>query len=79
MYDVAVVGFGPVCQMLALLPGRAGHDVIALERWPSPYDLPRAVHLDHETGRIFQAAGLAAEVSAVTDPVPDHYEAQRGR
>ncbi|WP_107421735.1 MULTISPECIES: bifunctional 3-(3-hydroxy-phenyl)propionate/3-hydroxycinnamic acid hydroxylase MhpA [unclassified Streptomyces] len=74
MHDVAIVGFGPVGQMLALLLGRAGHDVIALERWPEPYDLPRAVHFDHEIGRIFQAAGVAEEVRAVTDPVPDHYE-----
>ncbi|MER5951898.1 bifunctional 3-(3-hydroxy-phenyl)propionate/3-hydroxycinnamic acid hydroxylase [Streptomyces sp. NPDC001904] len=73
-YDVAIVGFGPVGQMLALLLGRAGHDVIALERWPSPYDLPRAVHFDYEIGRVFQAAGVADEVRAVTDPVPDHYE-----
>ncbi|MFE6888002.1 bifunctional 3-(3-hydroxy-phenyl)propionate/3-hydroxycinnamic acid hydroxylase [Streptomyces sp. NPDC057694] len=73
-YDVAIVGFGPVGQLLALLLGRAGHDVIALERWPRPYDLPRAVHFDHEIGRIFQTAGLAEEVHRVTDPVPDHYE-----
>ncbi|MFJ5775175.1 bifunctional 3-(3-hydroxy-phenyl)propionate/3-hydroxycinnamic acid hydroxylase [Streptomyces sp. NPDC093094] len=74
MYDVAVVGFGPVGQLLALLLGRAGHDVIVLERWPRPYELPRAVHFDHEIGRIFQAAGVAEEVRAVTDPVPDSYE-----
>ncbi|MFB6549447.1 bifunctional 3-(3-hydroxy-phenyl)propionate/3-hydroxycinnamic acid hydroxylase [Streptomyces sp. NPDC056405] len=74
VYDVAIVGFGPVGQMLSLLLGRAGRDVIALERWPGPYDLPRAVHFDHEIGRIFQAAGVAEEVRAVTDPVPDHYE-----
>ncbi|MFJ6530543.1 bifunctional 3-(3-hydroxy-phenyl)propionate/3-hydroxycinnamic acid hydroxylase [Streptomyces longwoodensis] len=74
MHDVAIVGFGPIGQMLALLLGRQGHDVIAIERWPSPYDLPRAVHFDHEIGRIFQAAGVGEEVRAVTDPVPDHYE-----
>ncbi|WP_327654359.1 bifunctional 3-(3-hydroxy-phenyl)propionate/3-hydroxycinnamic acid hydroxylase MhpA [Streptomyces sp. NBC_00483] len=74
VHDVAIVGFGPVGQMLALLLGRAGHDVVALERWPSPYDLPRAVHFDHEIGRIFQAAGVGEEVRAVTAPVPDHYE-----
>ncbi|MFC8228860.1 bifunctional 3-(3-hydroxy-phenyl)propionate/3-hydroxycinnamic acid hydroxylase [Streptomyces sp. NPDC057287] len=74
VHDVAIVGFGPVGQMLALLLGRAGHDVIALERWPEPYDLPRAVHFDHEIGRIFQSAGVADEVRAVTSPVPDHYE-----
>ncbi|MFK4548053.1 2-polyprenyl-6-methoxyphenol hydroxylase-like FAD-dependent oxidoreductase [Streptomyces tendae] len=74
VHDVAIVGFGPVGQMLALLLGKAGHDVIALERWPKPYDLPRAVHFDDEIGRIFQVAGVSAEVAAVTDPVPDHYE-----
>lgn len=74
VHDVAIVGFGPVGQMLALLLGRAGHEVIALERWPDPYPLPRAAHFDHETGRIFQAGGIGEEVRAITDPVPDHYE-----
>ncbi|MFD7981952.1 bifunctional 3-(3-hydroxy-phenyl)propionate/3-hydroxycinnamic acid hydroxylase [Kitasatospora indigofera] len=72
--DVAVVGFGPVGQLLSLLLARAGHDVVVLERWPEPYDLPRAVHFDHEIGRIFQAAGIGESVRALTDPVPDHYE-----
>ncbi|WP_367038882.1 bifunctional 3-(3-hydroxy-phenyl)propionate/3-hydroxycinnamic acid hydroxylase [Streptomyces sp. Je 1-332] len=74
MHDIAIVGFGPVGQMLALLLGRAGHDVVALERWPDPYPLPRAAHFDHEIARIFQAAGVGEEIRAVTDPVPDHYE-----
>ena len=74
VHDVAIVGFGPVGQLLSLLLGRAGHDVVALERWPQPYDRPRAVHFDHEIGRIFQAAGVGEQVRAVTDPVPDHYE-----
>ncbi|MEC3993766.1 bifunctional 3-(3-hydroxy-phenyl)propionate/3-hydroxycinnamic acid hydroxylase [Actinacidiphila sp. DG2A-62] len=73
-HDVAVVGFGPVGQLLALQLGRAGHDVVVLERWPRPYDLPRAVHFDDETGRILQNAGVGDAVRAVTDPVPDHYE-----
>lgn len=73
-HDVAIVGFGPVGQMLALLLGRAGHDVVALERWPHPYPLPRAAHFDHEIARIFQAGGVGEEMRAVTDPVPDHYE-----
>ncbi|MYX30233.1 bifunctional 3-(3-hydroxy-phenyl)propionate/3-hydroxycinnamic acid hydroxylase [Streptomyces sp. SID8381] len=74
VHDVAIVGFGPVGQMLALLLGRSGHDVVALERWPDPYPLPRAAHFDHEIGRIFQAGGIGEEVRAVTDPVHDHYE-----
>lgn len=74
LYDVAVVGFGPVGQLLARLLARQGHQVLVLERWPRPYDLPRAVHFDHEIGRIFQAAGVSDQVMAITDPVPDHYE-----
>lgn len=73
-YDVAIVGYGPVGQLLALTLARAGHQVLVLERWPAPYDLPRAVHYDHEIGRIFQNAGVGEAVGAVTDPVPDHYE-----
>ncbi|MCP2281006.1 bifunctional 3-(3-hydroxy-phenyl)propionate/3-hydroxycinnamic acid hydroxylase MhpA [Nocardia amikacinitolerans] len=74
IHDVAIVGFGPVGQLLAILLGRRGHDVVVLERWPQPYDKPRAVHFDHEIGRIFQAAGISDEVMAITDPVPDFYE-----
>ncbi|WP_433678300.1 bifunctional 3-(3-hydroxy-phenyl)propionate/3-hydroxycinnamic acid hydroxylase [Nocardia sp. CA-119907] len=74
IHDVAIVGFGPVGQLLAILLGRRGHDVLVLERWPQPYDKPRAVHFDHEIGRIFQAAGICDEVMAITDPVPDFYE-----
>jgi 2-polyprenyl-6-methoxyphenol hydroxylase-like FAD-dependent oxidoreductase len=72
--DVAIVGFGPVGQLLSLLLARAGHDVLVLERWERPYALPRAVHFDDEIGRIFQAAGVGEQVRAVTEPVPDHYE-----
>lgn len=78
-HDVAIVGFGPVGQLLALLLGRRGHDVLVLERWPQPYDKPRAVHFDHEIGRIFQAAGVVDEVMAITDPVPDFYEWRNAR
>ncbi|MER6957379.1 bifunctional 3-(3-hydroxy-phenyl)propionate/3-hydroxycinnamic acid hydroxylase [Streptomyces sp. NPDC000618] len=74
IHDVALVGFGPVGQVLSLLLARAGHDVLALERWPQPYGRPRAVHFDDEIGRVFQAAGVGEQVRAVTEPVPDHYE-----
>jgi flavoprotein hydroxylase len=72
--DVAIVGFGPVGQMLSLLLARAGHSVVVLERWPTPYHLPRAAHFDDEIGRIFQSGGIGEQVRAVTDPVSDHYE-----
>ena len=48
-----------------------------LERWPSPYPLPRAVHFDHEVARIFQSAGIGAELAEITEPA-DVYEWRNG-
>jgi flavoprotein hydroxylase len=56
--DVVLVGYGPVGQLLAILLGQRGWTVRVFERWPAPYALPRAVHLDHEIGRILQGAGV---------------------
>jgi flavoprotein hydroxylase len=50
--DVAIVGYGPVGATLAILLAQRGWRVVALERWAEPYPLPRAVHFDHEAGRI---------------------------
>ncbi|HEX6568601.1 MAG TPA: bifunctional 3-(3-hydroxy-phenyl)propionate/3-hydroxycinnamic acid hydroxylase [Acidimicrobiales bacterium] len=66
--DVAVVGAGPVGTALAILLAQRGRSVALLERWPEPYPLPRAVHLDHETARILQACGLGADLAAITEP-----------
>ena len=52
--DIAVVGCGPVGSVLAILLAQRGRRVTVLERWPEPYPLPRAVHFDHEVGRILQ-------------------------
>ena len=58
-YDVIVVGCGPVGVTAAHLLGHHGLSTLVIERDSGPYDLPRAVHLDHEIMRIFQSAGLA--------------------
>jgi 2-polyprenyl-6-methoxyphenol hydroxylase-like FAD-dependent oxidoreductase len=66
--DVALVGYGPVGQLLAILLGRHGWRVHVLERWPESYPLPRAVHFDHEIARVFQGAGVMAELAGRTEP-----------
>ena len=66
--DVAIVGCGPVGLALAILLAQHDHTVTVLERWPSPYPLPRAVHFDDEVGRILQSCGIGAELRDVGEP-----------
>jgi 3-(3-hydroxy-phenyl)propionate hydroxylase len=66
--DVAIVGCGPVGALLANLLGQEGVTVDIYERDRDVHPLPRAVHFDGEAMRIFQAAGLAAEVKAIARP-----------
>jgi 2-polyprenyl-6-methoxyphenol hydroxylase-like FAD-dependent oxidoreductase len=66
--DVAIAGYGPVGKTLAILLGQLGRSVVVLERWPEPYPLPRAVHFDHEVGRILQSCGIGDELRLTTEP-----------
>lgn len=76
--DVAIVGAGPVGLVLAILLAQHGRSVVVLEQWPDPYPLPRAVHFDHEVGRIIQSCGIGNEVRAISEPA-DVYEWRNGQ
>lgn len=65
---VLVVGAGPTGLVAALLLARHGVEVTVLERRDGVHPLPRAVHLDDESVRILQAAGVAEEFSALSRP-----------
>jgi 2-polyprenyl-6-methoxyphenol hydroxylase-like FAD-dependent oxidoreductase len=56
-YDVAVIGCGPSGLTAAALLAARGRSVIALEKHPRRYGLPRASHVDHEVVRIVQEVG----------------------
>lgn len=57
-HEVIVVGAGPVGMTLAALLGRAGRDVLLLDRFESLYGRPRSAHFDHEIARILASIGL---------------------
>lgn len=67
-FDVAIVGYGPVGALAALLLAEAGVRVAILERARGVLELPRAVGLDGETLRTFQRIGLAEHVAAILQP-----------
>ena len=58
-YDVAIVGYGPVGAIFANLLANYGLKIAVVERAAGIYDKPRAITLDHEALRVFQACGLA--------------------
>lgn len=60
-FDVAIVGYGPAGQALALKLAQQGHSVVVFERWPALFGLPRAVGLDHEAMRVLQSLGITDE------------------
>jgi 3-(3-hydroxy-phenyl)propionate hydroxylase len=66
--DIAIVGGGPVGIALANLLGCHGLRVAVLERHVGVLQMPRAVHLDGETLRMFDIMGLAGPLMDVLRP-----------
>ncbi|UFW39151.1 bifunctional 3-(3-hydroxy-phenyl)propionate/3-hydroxycinnamic acid hydroxylase MhpA [Bradyrhizobium sp. WSM471] len=62
LFDVVIVGRGPVGATLANLLGLCGVRTLVLEREARTYHLPRAVHFDDECMRVFQTIGLAEAI-----------------
>src|SRR5882762_610584 len=73
-YDVAIVGYGPVGQLLATLLGQRGFHVVVLESHADIYPMPRAVHFDHEVARILQAVDIRSDTNPIIEPYDNWYE-----
>ncbi|MEZ5343477.1 MAG: FAD-dependent oxidoreductase, partial [Acidimicrobiales bacterium] len=67
--DTIVVGGGPVGVTTALLLARRGFEVRVLERSTEVYNLPRAIVMDDELQRVFQAVGLTEGLREITTPL----------
>ena len=63
IYDVAIVGMGPVGAAAAILFADAGLDVAIVEKTEEIYPLPRAVGMDGEVVRAFQKLGKGEELN----------------
>ncbi len=72
MYDVVVLGYGPVGQALGLMLGRQGRSVAVCDRWPERYPLPRAVCIDHEVYRVLSANGMGSLLPAISHRGPKY-------
>ena len=72
VYDVALVGYGPVSEILALALARQGRKVAIFERWKERYPLPRAVCIDHELYRVLSALGMSKDLPAVSHAGPQY-------
>ena len=68
-FQVAIVGYGPVGQMLAGLLGSAGISTVVLERHQYVYARARVHGVDSEAVRTFQTFGLSDEIVARGRPV----------
>ena len=68
MYDVAIVGYGPVGATLAGLLGKLGLDVVVFDKNFEIYPLPRAVGFDHDAMRLFQCVGVSEAIQPFLEP-----------
>jgi 3-(3-hydroxy-phenyl)propionate hydroxylase len=66
--DVAIVGAGPAGLTLANLLGMYGLRTAVFEQFEELVDYPRAVGMDDECLRVFQAAGIAETIVPHTIP-----------
>jgi 3-(3-hydroxy-phenyl)propionate hydroxylase len=76
---VAIIGSGPTGLTLATLLGRAGIDVLLVERHATTVQEPRAVSIDDESLRTMQAAGaIEAVLTGVVAGYGSHYHGPDG-
>ncbi len=77
---VLIVGAGPCGVTIANFMGLYGIDAIVIDRASDILDYPRAVGIDDESMRVYQALGLADEIAAdMTRNQPLRYFDAKGR
>ncbi|TDH17631.1 bifunctional 3-(3-hydroxy-phenyl)propionate/3-hydroxycinnamic acid hydroxylase [Mycobacteroides franklinii] len=67
-FPVVIVGAGPTGLTAATLLAQHGVPCLLLDRWPTVYPQPRAVHLDDEIYRILVQLGVGEQFAAISRP-----------
>jgi 3-(3-hydroxy-phenyl)propionate hydroxylase len=70
IYDVAIVGCGPVGATFANLIAEHGVRIAVIDKAADVFDKPRAITVDHEVLRAFQACGIADLIESNIAPHP---------
>ena len=65
---VAIVGAGPTGATAATLLAQYRVPSILIDRWPTVYPQPRAVHMDDEVMRIVNRLGVGEQFAAISKP-----------
>jgi len=74
LFDIAIVGLGPVGSGAAVQLARTGLSVVCFDRDTEVYLLPRAVNMDGEIIRGFQRIGLGEELNSLMQgPRPNEW------
>jgi 3-(3-hydroxy-phenyl)propionate hydroxylase len=66
VFDLLIVGCGPVGAVAGNLAGAAGLSACVIDRAEDVFDLPRAIHFDAHVMRILQQAGVADQILPAT-------------
>ena len=70
-YDIAIIGYGPVGATTANIFASLGYEIIVIDQNKEIWDIPRAVHFDGQTQRIFQSMGIMDQIDKIIDPAKE--------
>jgi len=77
-YGVAIVCYGPAGQTLAIRLVQRGWQIGVFKRQLTPYQLPRAVHFDHEDDAAGRDKCIFCRQNVVTDRRRERASSPRG-